>query len=134
MAIAVTDHGTANGTTGATLALSLGVSVGAASLIVVLVAETGTISAAGNVTATAGNIYTKAASKANNNNNANGWGAIFYAWNSLALVAGNSITYTKNTSGKASVIAALSATGILSLLNPLDLIVTPTSGSSGAPS
>ncbi len=130
MTISVTNLGTVGGTSPNPEVLTLANSVGAGALIVVLINEASTTGATGTVTDTAGNTYTKAATKTNNNAAANGCGSIFYAWNVTALNVGNTITYTRNTAGKAVAMAALAAGGIQSSSNPLDLNTTPTFGSS----
>jgi len=128
MAIAVTNIGTNNNNSGSTLAISA-VTVPAGSLIVVCVTDRSATAPGGSVSDGGTNTYASAASKNLNNSTSNGFGAIFYAYNSGAL-SGATLTYTKTGSVNCSM-SAFYATGILSVSDPLDTGVTATSAGNG---
>jgi len=119
MAIAVTNIGT-----GAAIALGVSAAVGAGgvpagTLIVVCVQDTTVGAATGSVADTAGNTYTLITSKSPNNSTTNGAAQMFYAWNSLALSSGDSITYTGTDATRSKSISAAYATGIQASSDPL---------------
>ena len=97
MAISITSLGTTSGASGATLALG-GCTVPVGALIVVCVDENANTASRGTVADDAGNTYTRAIAGNNNAGNANGYGALYYAYNAAALSAQN-ITFTRVTSG-----------------------------------
>lgn len=124
MAIVRTDIGANLSATGGTLVVTVPAGgVPAGSLIVVAVIENNTTGTIGTIADTAGNTYTKITDKSPNNANANGRAALFYVKNCLALVSGNSITYTKISTGLSTSMSAFYATGV-DRANPLDTAVT----------
>ena len=134
MAISLTNIATnVAGFSGATFSVTVPVGgVPAGSLIVVVNWEQGTATVGTAVNDTAGNSYSKIASLANG---ANGVASIWYAWNCLALVSGNTISYTVNNTNDSQAMSAFYATGVLATSDPLDAAVTKSaSGTSAAPS
>ncbi len=136
MAIAVTTIGTAidNVGSGATLAITVpGGGVPSGALIVVAAGEglLASYSTGGSMTDTAGNTYTQIT---HTNIPVGDFAEVFYAKNVTALSSGNSITFTKQTSGDEAVLSAFYATGI-DTSGPLDTAVTATAtGTSSTPS
>lgn len=122
-----TNIGTANSTTGATVALG-SVTSPAGSTIVVFAGEAGQ-GTIGSVADTAGNTYLPITSTLQDVSGSGVLGA-FYCHNALALNNGT-ITYTKNLSGSSASISALYLTNVAS--SSLDTTVTATAlGSSTA--
>lgn len=107
MAISITTIGTNNGSSGATLAVTVpagGVSAG--SIVVVVAAElTNTATPAATVADTATNSYSVKATA--NSASSSGFLQLFAAENVSSLSAGNTITYTKNTSGNQTSMSAV---------------------------
>lgn len=131
MAIVVTNIGTIQQAAGASAAVTVPASGVPAGALVIVIAGEDSLTPGGSVADTAGNTYSVGASKAN----VSGFGRIFYAWNVAALVSGNSITYTKQTSGDKVAVSACYATGIQTTSDPIDGAFTATaSGSSTSPS
>lgn len=107
-----TTIGTNQNSSGATIAVTVpggGVPTGA--LIVVCVADAST-TFGGSVADTSGNTYALAVQAFPNASSGNGQVSLFYAMNAVALSSGNSVTYTKQTSGATCSISAFSVTGI----------------------
>lgn len=129
--IAVTDLGTGSNSAGATLALT-SLTVPAGALIVVLVTEN-TSASAGTCADGASNTYAVPSGGSVALPSSNGFVQIFRAYNVSALT-NQSITYTKQTSGRACAISAFYVTGIQTSGDPVDASVTATaSGTSSAP-
>jgi hypothetical protein len=125
----VTNIGTNNTTTGATVTLT-GVTVPAASLIVVVVSDSSATAPGGSVSDGA-NTYTAAGGRNPNNITGNGFLNTFFALN--ASLTSGTITYTKQTSGEVASISAIYASNIATS-SALDVAVTATAvGSSTAP-
>lgn len=122
---ALTSLGTNTNATGATLALT-GCTVPGGALVVVCVMEAATV--AGSVADNAPNTYSLASSVVVN---AADIVQAFYSSN-VNFLSGGTITYTKHTSGSACVISAFYITGELTSGSPLDLVTTPTTGTSAA--
>lgn len=135
MTISVANVGTNANSAGATVAVTVGVSgVAAGSLIVVAVVEFDTTSTSGTVADIQANTYTLIGAGNLNNDPAGGRGTTYYVKNATALVSGDTITYTKHTSGVVCAVSILSATGI-DTSNPLDIAVTTIArGASATPS
>lgn len=132
MAIVLTSIAVASSSAGTTTVITVPAGgVPAGSLIVVTVQEDNTTGTIGTITDTAGNTYTKITDLSPNAANANGRCAMFYVKDCLALVNGNSITYTKTTSGRLVDLAAFYATGV-DTVAPLDTAVTATSSASSS--
>lgn len=131
MTISVSDIASASSTAGTTIVATVPVGgVPSGALIVVGVVEKNS-SVGGSVTDSKGNTYTLA--KGLLYNSSADFGAIFYSPNAIALVSGDSITFTKAASGDTTAIDAIYATGILAS-SPLDTAVTASaSGSSTSP-
>lgn len=99
--------GTNTNTTGATIAVTVGAAgVPAGSLIVVGVTEKSTTGVNGTLADTATNTWNTSQSGNLAATAADGRGMVFFAFNSKALSNGNTITYTKNTSGSVCAISA----------------------------
>lgn len=133
MSVTVTNIGTAIGSTVASIAITVpagGVPQGA--LIIVCVADSSVSIVGGSVADTGTNIYTRITGADNNNLTTNGFGAIFSAPVTTALVPGNSIAYTLALTANAAITAFYAQSLQVS---PLDGAVTNTAtGSSTAPS
>lgn len=138
MAIAVTTIGTAIDNVGAGATLAVVVPAGGApagALIVVAVGEgsLATYSTGGSMADAALNTYAQIANAALNAGG-QGFGVMFYAKNIAALLATNTIVFTKQTLNDCAVASAFYATGI-DTTGPLDTAVTATaSGVSSTPS
>lgn len=130
MAVTVTNIGTATGSTVATAAITVpagGIPVG--SLIVVCVADSSVSIVGGSVGDTGVNTYTRITGVDNNNLTTNGFGAIFSAPVTTALVSGNLITYTLALTANAAL------TAFYAQVTTVDAAVTNTAtGSSTTPS
>lgn len=119
MAIASTSIGTNTSTSGPTVAVTVAAGgVPAGALIVVCVGEISGTAVGQSVTDTAGNTYTSYSITQFSSLSA--FGNLFYAYNVLALSSGNTITYTKDTSGDDVAITAFYATGVLRTGSPAD--------------
>lgn len=124
MAISVTSVGTNGNKTGATLAVTVGAAgVPAGSLIAVAITEFTTTGTQGTISDNKSNVYTFIAAGTLNNNPGGGLGAIYYVKNSIALVNGDIITYTKHSSGVVCAMSVVYAAGI-DVTSPLDIAVT----------
>lgn len=136
MAISVTTIGTAIDAagSGATLAVTVpGGGVPSGALIFVGCGEgnNATYSAGGSVADTSSNTYTEIS---HSNTSTTDFGQTFYAKNATALSSGDSITFTKQTSGDRAAVSTFYATGI-DTSAPLDTAVTATAnGTSTTPS
>ena len=104
--VAVTNLGSATGSTIATVAVTVpagGVPLG--SIVIVCVADSSISIVGGSMADTGLNIYTRITGADNNNLTANGFGAIFYAPVTTALVQNNTITYTLALTASAAITA-----------------------------
>ncbi len=129
MAITVTNIGTNTGSVTATVVITVpvgGVPVG--SVIIVCVADSSISAVGGSVADTGGNTYTRQVGQDNNALTTNGFGAVFTAPVTTALVSGNSITYTLALTAA----AAVSAFWVQVKSSPL--IAVSAAGSSTTPS
>jgi hypothetical protein len=134
MTIALTSIGSNSGAAVASVAVTVGVGgVPAKSLIVFCSCDASSNGPGGTVADTALNTYTSAVSALNNNTLASGFGTIFYAWNSVALSSGNTITYTPATTLRNAAVSAFYAAGMANTSNPLDKTASGT-GTSSTPS
>src|SRR5215831_9108001 len=123
MAIGVTNIGNI-GNTSATAQLT-GVTVPAGSLIIACTSEVVSASSGGSISDSASNAYTRLVSGNNTTGGASqGFGAIYYAWNSAAISSGT-LTYTKLGSNKGG-LSAFYATGANAAADPVDASVTQT--------
>lgn len=124
--IVVTNIGTNFGTA-PTVSITCPTSIPAGSLIVVVVAEYG---GAGTAIDAAKNIYTRILSHPV----INGRVTMFYAWNTAALNANDSIAYIKPDGVNGAVVSAFYATGVLNTSDPHDSSIdtTVSSGNTGA--
>jgi hypothetical protein len=121
-----------NGGGPTTQAITTGVAVPAGSLIVVAVVEHNNV-IGGSITDTAGNTYTRIV--AEEFNSTQEFGAIFYAWNCLALTATGTITYTCQSAASARCMTACFAVGIVNNNDPHESSVDAmTTGTSTTPS
>ena len=143
MAWVVTDHGSANNSSGATLAKAVSANVLAGSVIVVAVYDKSVAASGGSMTDDAGNTYTAVSPTNPGASTSNGICQFFYSILGSQLNSGQNVTYTKQTSGSVCSISVLSATGGASS-SILDTAVTaanttntnvssPTSLTSGTP-
>lgn len=135
MAVALTLIASGQSTSGASQTWSVGAGgVPSGAAVVVCVAETGTITAMGSCSDSASNSYGADTSVALNNTNSNGWLGAYHAYGITALVNGNTVSYTKKTSGNPSCGSAMYLTGILTGSDPIDTAVTAHAyGSSATP-
>ena len=130
-AIVVTNIGTAGTYPISSLTITVGVGgVPAGSLIVLFADEqrASYVVTHGTVVDTKSNVYNYLPSIENDvidGGNGAGFGSIVYAYNSIALVSGDTITYTAGGSGDLA-ISAYYATGIQTASDPLDATVTAT--------
>jgi hypothetical protein len=123
--VVVADLGSAQNSAGATLTLSITVPAGA---LICVVASEVTSASAGTMADATNGAYSVATSGAMSG--AAGFGTVFYFANSAALTA-VTLTYTKQTTGRASSIAAIYATGIATT-TPLDAPFSNTSAVNSA--
>lgn len=132
MAIAVTDLGSAQNGSGATLTLT-GVTVPAGALIFVQVCEQSNTINGIAISDGTGNFYNVAVGAANGGSIANGYGVAYYCVNAVAL-SGATITYTKGVSGSRTAMSAFYATGV-NKSSPFDSSLNASaSGTSTSPS
>lgn len=125
MAVAVTNIGTATGST-ATIAVTVPAGgVPSGSLIFVCAVDKAS-SAGGSIADTAGNTYTLISSVSLNGSAANGTLRTYYCKNCVGLSSGNSITLTKVDAIFSAAMSAMYATGI-DITAPLDTAVTASS-------
>lgn len=136
MAISVTNIAANFSTTGATVAIAVPAGgVPATALICVAICDRSSAAPAGSVVDTKGNSYAAVIGASRGGVTSNGFGRVFRAYNAVALVSGNAITYTKAVSGSRAAITAFYATGILNTADPADASVSASSvGSSTTPS
>lgn len=124
-------NATAAGAASAAITVPVGGAPGS-SLIVICVSTRNSSSggsAFGSVSDSAGNTYQLGAQHALGLSDYNGgFGAIFYTYNSLALLAGNTITYTKPSTQGSTSISVFYATNIQTATDPLDGSVTASTG------
>jgi hypothetical protein len=131
MTYSITSLGQSANTSGTTLTLG-SITVPVNSLIVVCITDKSATAPGGSLSDGGSNTYAAAASQTINNSSANGFGRIWYAFNSVAL-SGATFTYTKTGSNPAG-LSAFYATGIKTSVDPLDSAATATGfGSSNAP-
>lgn len=130
MSVTVTNIGTNTGSTIATVAITVGAGgVPLGSRVIVCVADSSVSALGGSVADTGGNTYTRLTGADNNNVTTNGFGAIFSAPVTTALVNTNTITYTLALTAAAAVTAFY-----IQSLGVDAAITTVTTGSSTAPS
>lgn len=122
-----------NNTGNATLAVTVpAAGVPSGSLIVVGVVERNASPViGGSVSDTAGNTYTRVAGITLGASAQDGQVDLYYAWNCSALVSGNTITYTKQTSGDGTCMSAGYITGIDTSADPLDTATKATAQGTG---
>lgn len=134
MAWSVTDHGTSNNASGATLTKATAANVTAGSLIVVAVYDKSNAASGGSMTDDAGNTYTAVGATNPNGATTNGICQFFYSILSTQLNSGQNVTYTKQTSGVGCAMSVLSATGgASSSILDSSVTATNTTGSAAAP-
>lgn len=137
MAIVVTNVGQNSNTAGPTCAVTVpGGGIPAGSLIIALATERDVTDAqAWAIIDTAVNTYTSPSGGLQFSFSGNhGWTTAWYVQNSLALSAGDTISYTKSVSGDQTALSVIYATGIATS-GALDAAVTSTaSGNSTTPS
>jgi hypothetical protein len=128
MTITVVDIGTGNSVSGATTSVTVPTGgVPSGSFICIGVNEDSTTASGSVADSKSANSFLKKVSAANNNNNTYGWAAVYIAWNSNPLVAGDTIIYTKGSSGRGTAVSAFYATGIKTSSDPTNLISGPVS-------
>jgi hypothetical protein len=125
--------GTNTGTGVNTVAITVGAGgVPAGSLIVVGCADSSSATTLMACTDTAGNTYQRN-SQLLNGNTALGYETSYFAWNTAALVNGNTITVTLGQTGKNAAVSAFYCTGALTSATPLEFNTVPNAGSSTTP-
>lgn len=130
MAVTVTNIGTNTGSTVATVVVTVGAAgVPKNAVIFVCVADSSVSALGGGVADTGGNTYTRIAGADNNASTVNGFGAMFTAPVTTALVNGNSITYTLALTANAAVTAFYAGT-----INSAVAVAQTLAGSSTTPS
>lgn len=137
MAIALTNIAHNQNGTGATIAVTVpvgGVPTGAV-IFGALSERTNHAAPVGSVADTALNTYQIPTNASGNLNNvaANGVGELWYSYTGGALVSGNTITYTRNTSGSNVAFSCFYATGLLASGDPFDIAANAT-GTNTTPS
>src|SRR5262245_18245845 len=135
MPIAVTNIAINDNTFGSTVSVTVPAGgVPATALICVAVCDRSGVAPGGSVSDSKGNSYAAVVGASRGGVTSNGYGRIFRAYNATALVSGNTITYTKGSSGARAAISAFYATGILNTADPADASVSASSvGSSTTP-
>lgn len=135
MAIGIAEIAKNNGGTGATLVSTVpAAGTPAGATIVVVVCERANAAPGGTITDTAGNTYTAVASASIDNTQANGFGRVFYAINTAALVSGNVITYTRAISGSPCAMECMQLTGVDAAVSIDAAATATTTGNSATPS
>jgi hypothetical protein len=133
--ILVTNIGTNTGASGTTLAVTVPAGgVPARQLLIVCVTEKSTSGTSGTLAdnSASPNTWNTAIGVNLNAAAASGRGTLFYAWNSHALAAGNTITYTRNLSGASCAMSAFWVSGILNNADPrLSAVQNSATGTTG---
>ena len=125
--MAITNIGTAVDTPGPTVVITVGVGgVPAGSLIFVCAYELTPAGTASSFSDTKGNTYHSPAGLVKQDGTPNGFERCGYVFNSIALVSGDKITYTKDAANPTA-FSACYATGIQTSPDPLDTAVTASS-------
>lgn len=117
----VTDLGKTSGSSGAAISLTTSVSVPTGALIVAIAYEKSTGNSGTGFADTVGNSYiSDLGGYAPDNNTSYGIYQVYWSYNSIALPSGDTITFTRHTSGDAVVLEAFYVTGIWKSSDPFD--------------
>lgn len=123
---AISSIGTATSSSGATVSIAVGAAGVPAGSTIILFAYEAASALGGTAADSAGNAYTSIGQGFLGGAVNQGYGIakLFYKYNAAALVNGDSITFTKKSSGDMAAITAMCVTGVLSASDPLDASVT----------